>query len=258
MGGVRQDRVRSARIVRERADVAGVTDVVLVAHGSRDPRSAATVRAIARAVAAARPDIIVHDAYLDFDAPHLALVLSQVGPAIVVPLLLSEAYHARTDIPSIVAAAPGSVEIANILAAPRDGGTALIVSALGRRLDGLRGRPDGLVLAAAGTRDALALAAIDDIATALGKARGVRCVAGYASGAGRSVSDAISSLRDRGARAIGLASYFLAPGRLHDRALTEAEHSVMGASVPLGDAAEIVAIVARRIDRALNESKALV
>ena len=218
------------------------------------------MRAIARAVAAARSDIIVHDAYLDFDAPHLSVVLNRVRPAVVVPLLLSEAYHARTDIPSIVAAAPASVEIADILAAPRDGGTALIVSALGRRLSDLPGhrRLDALVLAAAGTRDALALAAIDDIAAALGGARGVPCVAGYASGAGRSIREAISTLQDRGARAIGLASYFLAPGRLHDRALTDAEHFVVSASAPLGDAAEIVAIVARRIDRALNESKALV
>jgi sirohydrochlorin ferrochelatase len=239
-----------------------VTHVVLAAHGSRDPRSAATVRAIARAVAAARPDVVVHDAYLDFDLPHLTTVLAALAdvPVIVVPLLLSRAYHARTDIPSIVAdarIAGARVEIAEVLAAPRDGGFELMVAALQRRLP--RGRFDALVMAAAGTRDAEALGDIDAIASALGRSVGVGCVAGYASGAGRPIADAIAYAYATGARNVGIASYFLAPGRLHDRIHVAASGPYRPmVALPLGDAAEIVAIASRRIDRCLIESKALV
>jgi sirohydrochlorin ferrochelatase len=251
-----------------------VIQVVLAAHGSRDPRSSATVRALARAVARERPDVVVHDAYLDFDAPHLGTVLAALAdrPVIVVPLLLSRAYHARTDIPAIVAdarLAGAQVDIADVLAHPRDGGFELMVSALRRRLP--RASFDALVLAAAGTRD------LEALGGALGRAEGVRCVAGYASGAGRPIADAIDYLYATGAGNVGIASYFLAPGRLHDRIDAAAfsggsagpirHRTVTDASArryrpmvakPLGDAAEIVAIASRRIDRCLIESEALV
>jgi sirohydrochlorin ferrochelatase len=228
--------------------------VVLAAHGSRDPRSSATVRAIARAVAAARPDLVVHDAYLDFDAPHLATVLDALVDqrVTVVPLLLSAAYHARTDIPTIVRAARergADVEIAEVLPDPRDGGFDLIVSALRRRLalagSGFDGSGfDGLVLAAAGSRDAEALAGIEAVAAAFGRAEGRRCVTGYASGAGRPIAEAIEQVRAMGARNVGVAAYFVAPGRLYDRIVEAAAGTVV--SRPLGDAPEIVSIVSRR------------
>jgi sirohydrochlorin ferrochelatase len=228
-----------------------VIHAVLVAHGSRDPRSAATVRAIASAVAAARPDVVVHDAYLDFDAPHLATVLADRADdrVVVVPLLLSSAYHARTDVPGIVAAARATgarIEIADVLGAPDAFET--IVATLLRRLRTIV-VPDALVLGAAGTRDADALAAIDGLAAALGRAASVPCLAGYASGAGRSVSDAIGELRAAGARRIAVASYFLAPGVLCDRVIAAAADTI-GVGAPLGDAPGIVRLISARIDTA--------
>jgi sirohydrochlorin ferrochelatase len=240
---------------------------------------------------AARPDVIVHAAYLDFDAPHLGALLASLAdrPVIVVPLLLSAAYHARIDIPVIVQAARdrgAQVEIADVLPDPRDGGFELIVAALRRRLLDVRGAVhlDAIVLAAAGTRDLDALAGIDAIAAAVGRAEGLRCVTGYASGAGRPIADALDYLGASGVRNVGIASYFLAPGRLYDRisnAVADGARSnrsvstkfatvgraamaggwAMGGPVvaaPLGDTAEIVAIASRRIDRCLIASEALV
>ncbi len=222
-----------------------MTHVVLVAHGSRDPRAAQTVREIARAVAAARPDVTVRDAYLDFDRPHLADVLAELADEhiMVVPLLLSAAYHARTDIPAIVEAARdrGSwVEVSAILA------DQALVGALHRPVSGAA--VDAIVLAAAGTRDVAALAAIDEIAAQLGRAASVPCLAGYASGAGRTVTEAIEALRVSGARRIGLAAYFLAPGVLHDRALSAAVGTTVLAADPLGAAPEIIDVISARID----------
>jgi len=83
-----------------------VTDVVLAAHGSRDPHAALDTAKLVAAVAAARPDRHVRAAYLDFTAPALGAALDgRNGPTIVVPLLLTPAYHARVDVPTVVAAA---------------------------------------------------------------------------------------------------------------------------------------------------------
>jgi sirohydrochlorin ferrochelatase len=230
-----------------------MTHVVLVAHGSRDPRSAVTVRALAQAVAAARPDVVVHDAYLDFDAPHLTAVLATLADehVIVVPLLLSAAYHARTDVPGIVAdarARGGSIDIANVLGAPD--ASSRIIAALLRRLPATR-PVDALVLGAAGTRDVDALTAIEALARELGQVAGVPCLAGYASGAGRSVPEAIGALTAAGARSVGLVSYFLAPGILHDRVLAAATDARVAGSEPLGAAPEMVALVSARIDESM-------
>ncbi|HKD96235.1 MAG TPA: CbiX/SirB N-terminal domain-containing protein, partial [Micromonosporaceae bacterium] len=113
--------------------------VVLAAHGSRDPRAGATVRALARAVAARMPGVDVHAAFLELTGPHLADVLDGLGgrPAVVVPLLLTPAYHARTDLPGVVAAARSAgarVEVAGVLGPDRDGVPAELVSALRARL----------------------------------------------------------------------------------------------------------------------------
>jgi sirohydrochlorin ferrochelatase len=229
--------------------------VVLAAHGSRDPRSSATVRAIARAVAAARPDVVVHDAYLEFDRPHPASLLDALAgvPVVVVPLLLTAAYHARTDLPAIVDAArrPGSrITLTEVLSSPS--ATEALVAGLSRRLPP-RGAFDGLILAAAGTRNVAALATIERVAAALGRATAVPCLDGYASGAGRTVAEAAADLRSRGLERIAVASYFLAPGVLHDRALADAGvDGIVALAPPLGAAPEVVAIVSERIDTALG------
>src|SRR5215475_15239811 len=61
-----------------------VRDVVLAAHGSRDPRAAADTRRLVAAVGAARPDLRVRAAYLDFTDPALGAALhGRFGPTTV-------------------------------------------------------------------------------------------------------------------------------------------------------------------------------
>ncbi|MCM0678628.1 CbiX/SirB N-terminal domain-containing protein, partial [Micromonospora phytophila] len=84
--------------------------VVLVAHGSRDPRAAEATRALARAVSAARPGIPVLPSWLDHTEPGPTAVLRDLAAAghpraVLVLLLLTAAYHRRVDIPAAVAAA---------------------------------------------------------------------------------------------------------------------------------------------------------
>jgi len=78
--------------------------LVLTAHGSVDPRSSATTRAMASQIRRLRPGLDVRVAFCEKSAPNLGDVLAGLsGPAVVTPLLLASAYHARVDIPAIVA-----------------------------------------------------------------------------------------------------------------------------------------------------------
>ncbi|MGW4637407.1 sirohydrochlorin chelatase [Sphaerisporangium sp. NPDC004334] len=73
-----------------------------MAHGSRDPRATATVEALLERVRLARPGLAVHAAYLDHARPSLPEVLATLDEAVVLPLLLTDAYHTRVDIPAFL------------------------------------------------------------------------------------------------------------------------------------------------------------
>src|SRR5262245_28278001 len=186
-----------------------MSSVLLVAHGSRDSRAQAATRALARTVAAVRPGLDVRVAFLEQAAPQPAAVLA-VLPAgtVVVPLLLTNAFHGSVDLPAQVAGF--DCVISDTLGEPSE----LLLAALTRRLP--RARFDGLVLAAAGTRVPEARETVERVAAALSHRLNVSCEVGYAAGATPSGASAVDSLRSRGARSVVMASYFLAPGRLYD------------------------------------------
>src|SRR5918999_6590582 len=84
--------------------------LIALAHGSRDPRSAQTITALVDEVKALRPDLRIEKAFLDLSKPSFTTVVDKLVRAgydeiVVVPLLLTEAYHAKVDVPSAVAAA---------------------------------------------------------------------------------------------------------------------------------------------------------
>ena len=232
--------------------------VLLVAHGSRDPRAAASTQALRRAVAAASPERPVAVAYLDHHQPTVPRALAAFAAAghtstVVVPLLLTSAYHGRVDLPALLAetraAGIGVHAVQSDVLGPRGQAVdAKLVVALRRRLGQLYHEYDALVLAAAGTRDATARSTVDAAAAALVTALGVRCLAAYASAAAPTPGDAVRLLRAGGATRVAVASYFLAPGLLHDRALASAASAgAVGASAPLGDVPAVARLV---LDRA--------
>lgn len=49
--------------------------LLVIAHGSRDPRHAATVHALVRRVRSLRPDVRVETGFLDFNIPSVQGVL---------------------------------------------------------------------------------------------------------------------------------------------------------------------------------------
>jgi len=167
---------------------------------------------------------------------------------VVVPLLLTAAYHGKVDIPSVLRDASSldlDVSLADVLGPASD----LLIDGLVRRLPTTE--LDAVVLAAAGTRDAAARTTVADAAAALGARLGLPYTVAYASAAGPTADVAVRSL---GPGRVGVASYFLAPGLLYDKAVTAAlEAGAVAVAPPLTDAPEIVELVGRRVYSALTE-----
>lgn len=246
--------------------------VLLVAHGSRNPRAAVVVQELAQALrahlggagAAGAPVAV---AYLDFSEPSVGRALTElaadgVREVVAVPLLFAPGYHLRVDLPSAVAEVRAglpwlSVSIAEPLGAAADpagaGEPDLLLDALDARLaevDVQEGY-DAVVLASAGSSDPTARAAVEDLAQRWERRSGRAVVPAYATAAEPTVAEAIELLRAQGAERVAVSGLFIAPGRLPEA--TRRTAIAAGASVvaePLGADPRLVALLARRANRA--------
>lgn len=225
--------------------------VLLVAHGSADPRAADATRALARVVGAAT-------SYLDHAGPRPEEALFELAAAghravTVVPLLLTAAYHSRVDIPAALhrARADGfdlPVALGDVLGPVNGLVPGALLAGLRRRLRETLVGFDGVVLAAAGTRDRAALSTVEYAARALGARLGVPCVSAYASASAPTPGEAVALLRSRGVRRVAMAAYFLAPGQLYDAAVQSAlDAGAVAAAAPLTDAPELARLVRDRV-----------
>lgn len=240
---------------------------MLVAHGSADPRAAATTRALARAVAGARPGLDVRTAYLDHAGPRPPEVLAAIAAtghdrAAVVPLLLTCAYHGRVDLPEVLAGLTDldlSIKVTDVLGPVRGIVPAPLLAGLRRRLFEVVSSVDGVVLAAAGTRDAAARTTVEFAAAAAGEMLGVPCRAGFASGPGGTAGEAVAALRAQGAQRVAMAAYFLATGQLYRTAAGSARAAgVVAVAEPLGAARELAHLVLARLDAAFSRDLGLI
>jgi sirohydrochlorin ferrochelatase len=227
--------------------------VVLVAHGSRDPRSAATMRTLAQGVAAGRGGE-VEAAFLDFNPPSVPAALRAAAARgmrpVVVPALLTHAYHGRVDLPEILRSAGVATRVTATLgpAEPSDDPDPLLLAAVVRRLSEVASEVDGIVLMAAGTSSRTARSTVESVGGRLGERLNVACRVGYASASGPTVGEALRDLRASGARQVAAAAYFLAPGRLYDAASGEARaYGAIAVAGPLGAAPEVVTLVRQRV-----------
>lgn len=83
--------------------------LILFAHGSRDPRWAETIEALADRCRTASPDLPVRCAYLEFMQPDLAnavqgLCDAQIREIVIVPVFLAAGGHVLRDLPQQVQA----------------------------------------------------------------------------------------------------------------------------------------------------------
>ncbi|MEW2299453.1 sirohydrochlorin chelatase [Streptomyces sp. NPDC006655] len=227
----------------------GPPALVLVAHGSRDPRALSTVRALQDRVRALRPGLPVHLGHIELNAPLLPDTLAALGEteAVLVPLLLGRGYHVKRDIPETAAAARARTRVAAPL-----GPHPLLADTLRARLLGAGWRPrpaSAVVLAAAGSRDPDARVDTDRMAGLLAARLGVPVLPAYASAAAPTVPEAVTALRAKGRRHIAVASYFTAPGRFATECAAAAPGVV---AAPLGAHAAMADLVLHRYERALG------
>lgn len=214
-----------------------VTALVLTAHGSKDPRSAANARAVADQLARMRPNLDVRLAFLEHSSPSVADVLTSVdGPAVVTPLLLANAYHARVDIPAQIA---NCVTTQHVRQAPVLGEDDRLVSVLRRRVTELGvSRHDegfGVLVVAIGTSDLAVNARTGRVAPKLlAGTSWAGASTAFATQHERSLTEALGRLRRQRAHRVVVAPWFLAPGRVPDRVQRFAAKAGIEMAAPLG------------------------
>lgn len=236
----------------------GMPPLVAVGHGSRDPRSAASITSLLDVLRGLRPWLDVRTAFLDLSAPRLTDVLDAVRAeghlgAVVVPLLLGSAYHARVDVPAtvrdVVRRHPRiRIGVTDVLGPdPR-----LAAVALRRLIDAGASVEDpelGVIVAAAGSSHPEANDAVAGVARQWARQYDWAGVSpAFAAAAQPDARAAVRSLHERGARRIAVASWFLAPGRLPDRIIDGARAEDPSAMIaePLGNAVEIADVIVDR------------
>lgn len=228
--------------------------VVLVAHGSRDPRSRQVNEDLAAAMRLRLPGAEVVVSQLDHAGPRpdeAVDALAALGHRRVriQPLLFTPAYHVSVDLPAALsgcAAVRAGVEplVQDVL-----GGDDLLLDALDRRLGELGADAAGataLVLASAGSSSPDARAGLVALAARWGLRHGVATLSTYASAADPRVGDGVASLVGAGHHVV-VGSLFLGPGYLPDRARAHAlQAGALAVTAPLGAAPELVDLLSER------------
>lgn len=247
--------------------------LVVIAHGSRDPRHAATVSALCARVRVLRPGLRVEVGYLDFNAPRVPRLLERlsaeaaaceraggrgVREVVALPLLLTRAFHAKSDIPAVLREAAVRLPLLTVRRAAVLGPSPLLTAALERRLAqaGVRPgdpRPTGVVLASAGSSDPEAGAVLAETAREWRRTAGWCAVRpAFASASLPRTADAVRELRAEGVERVAVAPYVIAPGFLPDRIAAGAREASADVLAPvLGAAPEMARLLLRRYDDAV-------
>jgi sirohydrochlorin ferrochelatase len=253
VGGHVEDGMRVARVVTVLVP-ARRTTLVLAAHGSADPRSAAVTHAVAGRIRRLRPWLDVRPAFLEKNGPSLLETLRGLPQGgVVVPFLLADAYHARVDIPAVIEESGAAVEQAEVLG--EDPG---LLTVLRQRLAEAGVSPDdnglGVLVVAVGSSSASAHARTSTVAQTLGV--GTRWSAteiAFATGPHVDVDDAAARLRADGAGRLVIVPWFLAHGRITDRVATYADAHGIPMAEPLGSHNLVAATVLDRFDAVAAE-----
>ncbi|MCV7175885.1 sirohydrochlorin chelatase [Mycolicibacterium sphagni] len=227
--------------------------LLLAAHGSADPRSAETAHSIVQCIRRLRPGLDARITFCEQNSPNLRDELSTLcdQPAIVVPLLLADAYHARVDIPKMIAASGADARQADVL-----GEDDRLIHVLRQRLEhaGIS-RLDprvGVIVTAVGSSRPAANAQTATVAHELTLTTRWTATTAFATGPHSTLADAAEELRRRGVTRPVIAPWFLAHGRITDRVADFAAAHNIPMSAPLGAHRQVAETVLDRFDAAAS------
>lgn len=231
--------------------------LIALAHGSTDPRSAATIHALTGVANRLRPDLRVAAAFLDVTEPDLNQVVDQLvaeghAEIVVVPLLFTDSGKTNADIAEAVKTAEARHDRVSIAITSVLGLEGAFFNVLDRRLrEALSQRRvrelDALVLAGAGSADPLANAVISRAARAWGKHHNLPTIAAFASSVPPAAGEAVRAHRADGRRHIAVGLLFLTPGVLADQVTDLAyEAGAIAVAEPLGAAEEVAQVILSR------------
>jgi sirohydrochlorin ferrochelatase len=215
-------------------------NLLLVAHGTRDPAGAVVTERVA-AQAASALGVRVAPCFVDVRRPSPADVLAELaGPCVVVPMFLAAGYHVRVDVPAQLAAT-GRRDV--LLGQAFGPDPALVTAAADRLAEAGAAQDDAVVLAVAGSSDPYAQADGAKAARRLGRALGRPVMLATIATGGPRVGEAVAALRAGGAQRVAVASWLLAPG-LFQRHLDECGADVV--PPPLADHQAVLNLVVNR------------
>lgn len=235
--------------------------LVLVAHGSRDPRFAATARRVAAATRRALPDTSVELAYLDLNEPRVDDLLDALsGEVTVLPLLFGDGYHSKIDLPKILAEAAGrnrSLHAAQTEVVGHYSPVPALIDRLmqaaypARLTAGL-----GVVLYAVGSSDPASDASVRARGRELAEVLGVPVETVFATRLGpdgAALRDAVARLQRAGATRIAASPLFLSAGLLTERVERVLDDVAPGSLVagPIADHPALVDAIAHLYRAAL-------
>ncbi|MGY4860099.1 sirohydrochlorin chelatase [Cryobacterium sp. AP23] len=226
--------VRPAPVRRTATGLAPV--LLATSHGTSDPAGQRAVVALVDAVAVAAPHLTVVGGYVDVQSPDVPTCLTAIAassdvdtataaadpvgsdlvissdlagrPVVIVPLLLSAGYHVRVDLAEAAAEASQPVRVTGAL-----GPDLRLARVLAGRLHEIGLRPDDtVVLAAAGSTDANAVADCHTVGDQLAAVLGRAVTVGFISAAQPRLADAVVAARAGASGRVVVATYLLAPG----------------------------------------------
>nr|WP_253258871.1 CbiX/SirB N-terminal domain-containing protein [Subtercola boreus] len=185
--------------------------LVAASHGTSDTAGQSAIAALVEAVRAAHPELTVADSFVDVQQPDVPTVLGALddgSPVILVPLLLSAGYHVHVDLAEHAAVRPGITVTGALGPDPR------LAEVLAQRLTeaGFRAG-DRVVLAAAGSSNASAVADCHLMGRMLADTLDAEVTVSFISAAFPRVPDAVAAVqRDHPDDRVLVSTYLLAPG----------------------------------------------
>ncbi|MGY4719307.1 sirohydrochlorin chelatase [Naumannella huperziae] len=221
--------------------------ILLLAHGSPDPRHGEGVRRLATAVAERHP-APVRVAYLDHHGPTPEESAAELGPrGILVPVLLTRAHHARTDVPAIMERIRARPGLDGFAAAPPLGPDPLVGAGLAELLARAGATPDAdttVLVYVPGSSDRDAVAAVGAELAKRPPGTGWAAWRVAALDGGTTLAQALAELPSSRAVAV---SYMIADGVLRDRMVERcAEAGVPMIDGVLADTAALASLAISR------------